>query len=163
MLSSFSEAFDKSKIVAFVNFQGMKVADLTDLRRTVRKAGGTMQVVKKTLINRALKEKGIDLSVEDFKGEIAAVFGFNDEIEVVKIVDEFAKSKQLPEFRGGVMGVAVLSEAEIKTLAALPSREELLAKLVGSIYSPVRGIVQVLGGNMRALVYALQAISEAKQ
>ena len=161
-ITRFSELFEKSKIVVFINFQGMKVVDVSALRRVVREKGGAVQVLKKTLIHRVFAAKSLPLEVLAYEGEIEAIFGFDDEVSVVKILDGIAKEKQRPEFRGAVMGSVLLSAQELKELAQLPSREELLAKAVGSIASPMSGFVNVCAGTMRSLIYALQAIQNNK-
>ena len=140
----------------------MNVTDITNLRSILRAAGGSMQVLKKTLMQRVLDEQKIDLDARAFEGEIAAVFGFEDEVGVVKVLDKFAKATKRPEFRAGIMGSTLLSDVELKQLASIPSREELLAKAVGSMAAPMTGIVNVFAGSMRNLVYALQAIGESK-
>ena len=162
ILTAFKDSLSKGKIVVFVNFQDMNVADITDLRNMLRQEGGSMQVLKKTLIQRVLDEQNIALDARSFEGEVAAVFGFEDEVGVVKVLDKFAKATKRPEFRAGIMGSTLLSDVELKQLASIPSREELLAKAVGSMAAPMTGIVNVFVGTMRNLVYALHAIGESK-
>ena len=162
ILTTFKDGLSRGKIVVFVNFQGMSVADVTELRRALREVGGSMQVLKKTLIQHVLDEQNIALGARSFEGEIAAIFGFEDEIGVVKALDTFAKETKRPEFRAGIMGSALLSDEELKQLARIPSRDELLAKAVGSLAAPMTGMVNVFVGNVRNLVYALNAIGQNK-
>ena len=161
-LTKFADSLNKSKIAVFVNFQGMNVSDVSELRNSIRKDGGSMQVVKKTLIKRAAKDKGVAVDTETLGGEIAAVFGFEDEIGVVKTLAAAAKGKERPEFRGAIMGLEVLTAAMVGQLAMIPSRQVLLGQFVGSINSPVSGFVQVLSGNLRNFVQVLHAIQEKK-
>ena len=161
-ITQLKESFGMGKIVVFVNFQGMNVGAVTKLRRAISAEGGAMQVLKKTLINRVLVDLGHAIDARALSGEIAAIFGFNDEVGVVKVLAEFAKEKGLPAFRAGVMGSVILDEAALKTLAKIPSREKLLGSLVGSIASPMSGIMNVFVGNVRNLVYALNAIQKSK-
>ncbi len=159
-IAAFEKSMQQSKIVVFVNFQGMNVANITDLRNSIRECGGSIQVLKKTLIQRVLDESKVDINTLVFEGEIAAVFGFQDEIGVVKILSAFAKEKDHSTFRGGVMGSVLLDEEALAQLARIPGRDELLAKAVGSLAAPMSGIVNVFVGNMRNLVYALNAIGK---
>lgn len=161
-LQAFQQIFDKGKIVFFVNFQGMKVEDLNRLRAAIRALGGHVQVIKKTLINKALESRGVQLDVKSFVGEIAAIIGLAEETAVVKAVNEFAKETNLPEFRGGVMGKELLTPAHLKELASIPSREFLLARLAAGFLAPVSGFVNVLRGNMSNVVYVLHAIHEKR-
>ena len=163
ILITFKDNLSKGKILVFVNFKDMNVADVTSLRNMLREEGGSMQVLKKTLIQRVLDEQNIALDARSFEGEVAAVFGFEDEVGVVKVLDKFAKATKRPEFHAGIMGSILLSDVELKQLASIPSREELLAKAVGSIAAPMSGIVNVFVGNVRNLVYALNAIGQKKK
>src|SRR3989338_7717607 len=99
-VATFNDSLGRSRVTAFVNFKGMSAHDLTELRAALREKGGEMQVIKKRLIKYALESQDKVLDVLSFEGEIAAVFGFGDEISVVKVLDEVAKEKKLPEFRG---------------------------------------------------------------
>lgn len=161
-VAQFKEKFDSGKIVVFVNFQGMSVSDVTKLRRVISAKGGAMQVLKKTLMDRALLQLDYKVDIRSLQGEIAAIFGFEEELSVVKAIDEFAKEKGLPAFRIGLMGSTVLDEGALKVLAKIPSREILLGSLVGSIAAPMSGILNVFIGNARNLVYALNAIGKSK-
>ncbi|MBI2462998.1 MAG: 50S ribosomal protein L10 [Candidatus Spechtbacteria bacterium] len=161
-LTKFVDSLKKSKIVVFVNFQGMNVKDVSELRNQIRQNGGAMQVVKKTLIKRASQEKGITVDTAMLGGEIAAVFGYDDEVGVVKTLDAAAKGKERPEFRGGIMGMEALNAVMVKQLASIPSRIQLLSQFVGGINAPVSGFVQVLSGNLRNFVQVMHAIHEKK-
>lgn len=161
-LTKFADSLKKSKIAVFVNFQGMNVKDVSELRNQIRKNGGAMQVVKKTIIKRAAQDKGVTVDTETLGGEIAAVFGYDDEVSVVKTLDAAAKGKERPELRGGIMGMEVLNAVMVKQLASIPSRAQLLAQFVGGINAPVSGFVQVLSGNLRNLVQVMHAIQEKK-
>ena len=161
-ITSFQDNFARGKIVVFVNIQGMGVGDMTGLRTIIRETGGSVQVLKKTLIQRVLDTQSIALDIRAMEGEVAAVFGFSDEVGVVKAINTFAKELKLPEFRAGIMGSALLSEGELRQLALIPGREVLLAQMVGSMAAPMSGIVNVFAGTMRNFVYALSAIGEKK-
>jgi len=133
------------------------------LRNEVRESGGRYVVVKKTLLKRVLDEKKIDgINPLDMEGQIAVAFGMSDAVATAKVVNTIRKELEKPAIIAGLMDGKVLKMEEVIQLASLPSREELLAKLVGSINAPVSGFVNVLGGTLRSLVYALNAVKEQK-
>jgi large subunit ribosomal protein L10 len=115
-------------------------------------------------MNLAFQDVKIEgLNVKDFEGRVAAIFAYEDEIAPAKIVDEFKKTHDDNiDFVGGILENKFLSKEEITVLAKLPSRQELYAKIVGSLNAPVSGFVNVLAGNLRGLVNVLKAIEEKK-
>jgi len=158
-----SRELDGAKVVIFTDFKGMDMFSISLLRNKIREVGGRYVVVKKTLLNRVLGERKIEgLSSFEMEGQIAVVFGTNDSVATAKAVYEIKKEVGLPNILGGIMDGSVLTAEEIIHLASLPAREELLAKLVGSINAPISGFVNVLAGNIRGLVYTLNAIKEQK-
>ena len=121
-------------------------------------------VAKKTLMNLAFAEAKIEnLSIKDFEGRVAVVFGYEDEVAPAKIVGEFKKThKDNIDFLGGILENKYLNKEEVSALSKLPSKQELYAKIVGSLNAPVSGFVNVLAGNLRGLVTVLKAIEEKK-
>lgn len=162
IIKDLADKFRKSKAVVFSDFKGLTVKDMTDLRRELRKEGVSFDVVKKTLINVALKDAGIEMDVKKLEGQIAVAVSGKDEVAAAKIIAKAAKANENLKIAGGLLGVKELSVEEIKSLAKLPSKEELLGKLVGTLNAPVSGFVNVLAGNLRGLVTVLKAVSEKK-
>ena len=164
ILQKLNEKIKKAKSIVFAEFDGLGVKDNEKLRIKLKQENSEYYVAKKTLLNIALKEEKIkDLDVEKFNGRVATVFGYKDEVAPAKIVDEFKKThEEKINFIGGVLENNYLSAEKIQKLAKLPSKEELYAKIVGSINAPISGFVNVLAGNMRNLVYVLKAIEEKK-
>lgn len=164
MLDKFGQGLEKSKASVFVNFSGIPVKEIDQLRQKCKEAGAEYLVTKKTLLKKTLTEKGL---VQDdsrqFEGEIATVFGYEDEVAPAKLVSEFAKSHDNMKILGGILENGLIDEAKVKALSVLPAKEELLAKLVGSLAAPMSGLVNVLQGNIRGLVYALNALKDKKQ
>jgi large subunit ribosomal protein L10 len=138
------------------------VKDMTQLRRDLRAEGVDLQVLKKTLMNRALKEAGIEMDAKVLEGQVAIAISSRDEVAAAKIIAKLAKVNENLKIVGGILGTKELSTAEVNALAKLPSKEELLSKLVGTLNAPVSGFVNVLAGNMRGFVTALQAIADKK-
>lgn len=152
----------ESKSIIFVDYKGLKVKDITELKNQLREAGVEYVVSRKTLIDIALKDIGIETSIKGLEGQIAVSFSKEDEVVAAKIIEKFAKKNDNLKMLGGILGVQVMSQEEVKALAKIPSREELLAKVVGSIKAPVSGFVNVLSGNLRGLAQVLNAIKEQK-
>jgi len=162
IVKDLAEKIKKSKAVVFSDFKGLKVKDMTNLRRELSKEGTDMKVVKKTLMNLALKDAGIELDTNKFEGQIAVAVSEKDEVMAAKIIAKFAKVNENIKIVGGILGDKVLAKEEVMALAKLPTKEELLAKLVGTLERPVSGFVNVLAGNLRGLVQVLKAISDNK-
>lgn len=159
------EKISKSKSVVFAGFNALGVKDNESLRDQLRQEKSEYYVAKKTLMNLALKENGMDINVKDFDGKVAAIFSYEDEVAPAKIIGNFRKDKEKEGklfFLGGILEGKLLSKQQVEVLAALPSKQELYAKMVGSLNAPVSGFVNVLAGNLRGLVGVLKAISEKK-
>ncbi|MDX1608081.1 MAG: 50S ribosomal protein L10 [Candidatus Spechtbacterales bacterium] len=155
--------FDSAKVVLFTDFKGMDVNSITALRRKVREVGGRFVVVKKTLLKRILEEKKVEgLDPLEMEGQIAVAFGSDDAVATAKAVNEMKKEVEAPQIIAGIMEGSLLSAEQVIELASLPGREELLGKVVGTINAPLSGFVNVLHGNLRGLVYALNAIKDQK-
>jgi large subunit ribosomal protein L10 len=151
-----------SKAVVFSDFKGLSVKDMTILRRELRSEGVDFKVVKKTLINIALKDTGMSADTKVMEGQIAVAVSQEDEVAAAKIIAKMAKANENIKIVSGILGKNTLSREEVMALAKLPSKEELLAKLVGTLNAPVSGFVRVLSGNMRGLVQVLKAVSETR-
>jgi large subunit ribosomal protein L10 len=158
IVKELAEKLGRQKAVVFADFTGLKVKDLADLKSKLRKQDAEFKVAKKTLMKVAFKEKGIAVDPESLAGEIALVMGYNDETAPAKMVYEFSKTNQNIKILGGLLENKLLAADQVLNLAKLPSKPELLAKLVGSISSPSRNFVGVLQGNIRGLVTVLSKI-----
>jgi len=163
LVKGLSEKIKASKSAVFVDYKGLKVKDATDLKKSLRKAGVDYVVVRKTLLDIALKNAGIEgASIKALDGQIALSLSNTDEISGAKIIDTFSKTNENVKMLGGVLGKQVMNAEEVKALAKIPSKEELLAKLVYTLNAPVSGFVNVLAGNLRGLVQVLNAVKEQK-
>ena len=150
----------KQKSIVFADFTGLKVKDLTALKIKLRQNNAEFKVAKKTLMKVAFQEKGIDIDPKTLAGEVALVMGYGDEVAPAKMVYEFSKTNQNIKILGGLLENNALTIAQVNSLAMLPSKQELLAKLVGSISAPSRNLVGVLQGNIRGLVQVLSQIKK---
>lgn len=154
------DKFTRKKIAIFSDFHGVSVAKLQALRRLLKKESAEYKVSKKTLLDRALTEAGIQLKTKEMQGELGVAFGYADEVAPAKALLKFSKENETFKILGGILGEKVLGAKEILALAKLPSIEILLAQLVGMLASPIRGFTTVLQGNLRNLVVVLTKIRD---
>ncbi|EKE03751.1 MAG: hypothetical protein ACD_20C00157G0028 [uncultured bacterium] len=155
----------KAKVAIVTDYRGLTVAEITDLRRQLQKEGADYTVVKNTLTKIAIKDTPYDGLEKLLEGPSAVVFGFEDQVAPAKVLTQFIKKAKKIELklRGGVLDGKVLSPAEVTQLSELPSKEELYAKMLGSINSPATGIVNTVNGVMRALVIATDGVRKQKE
>lgn len=155
ILQKIGENLKLSNSLLFVDYKGLKVKELLLLRKQLKELGAKLQVAKKTLLKKALQEKGIDMDLKGMEGQIAAIFAFEDAFSPAKSVAAFAKTAEALKILGGYIENQVRGADTMKEIASLPSKEELLGKLVGSIASPMSGFLNVITGNIKGLVYIL--------
>ena len=158
-LKGLGEHVEKQHSILFINYKGIKVKELLVLRKQLKDLGAKLQVAKKTLLKKALQEKGIDMDLKGMDGQVAAIFSFQDAFLPIKSVAAFAKTAENIKILGGYIESQVRDERAMKEIASLPSKEELLGRLVGSIASPMSGFLTVMQGNIKGLVVALNAIA----
>lgn len=162
LVKDLAKKLKDSKAVVFSDYKGLPVKDMTVLRRELKASGIELKVLKKTLISLAMKDAGIEMNVKKLEGQIALAVSGKDEVVAAKIIAKAAKANENLKIVGGILGIKELSAAEVNALAKVLSKEELLAKLAGTLNAPVSGFVNVLAGNLRGLVQALKAISETR-
>ena len=147
----------KQKSVIFVAIDKLKVKDISGLRRKLKEAGGKLKVAKKTLIKLTFEKNKLKLP-EDLTGEIALIFGLDNEISPIKSAFQFSKENENLRILSGIFEGKLVGKEEVIAIAQLPSREELLAQLVGTISAPMSGFINVLQGNIKGLIYVLNKI-----
>lgn len=162
LVKELTQKANDAKSIIFVDYKGLKVKDIDEIKKSLREAKVEYLVARKTLLEIALKETGVTMDVRGMDGQVAAAFSYEDEVVASKTLDKFAKTNENLKFFGGVLEGKVMSATEVKALAKLPSKPELLGKLVGTLNAPVSGFVNVLAGNMRGLVQVLNAVKEQK-
>jgi len=153
----------EAKAIYLADFTGIDVAAVTDLRRKLREASIEYEVVKNRLAKRAAEAAGIDGMVEFFNGPTAIAFSDEDPVAPAKILQEFIDAGGKLAIKTGFIDGQLLSEAQVKELASLPSKEELLSLVVGGIQAPIYGLASVLNGLLRNLVGVIAAIEEKQQ
>ncbi len=142
LLSELNELFTKSEIVVVSHYKGLTVAEVSELRDNIRKAGAGFKVTKNRITRLALKGTNFENLIDLFKGPTAIAFA-NDPISACKACVEFAKTNEKLIVVGGAMGTGVLTIDEIKKLAAIPSMDELRAKIIGLLQAPAAQLARV--------------------
>ncbi len=155
--------FSKMKTAVFANFEKLSVKDAEELRAICREAGIDYVVAKKTLLKLALAKSGLkEIDSDKVEGGVATAIGYEDEVAPAKVLNEFAKKHEALVLKGGIFEKRFIDLVKVKSLAAIPSKLELLAKIVGSLNNPLTGLVRVLQGNLGGLVRVLNRIHPVK-
>ncbi len=149
------EKLKLSKALVFADYKGMSMKQLSELRNKLREVKGELAITKNTLMERALPSSKFD-------GPTATLFAYDDEISPIKILVKALKDTGIGKIKSGFLGTEALDETKILKLASLPSKDELRGKTVGVLVAPLQGILSVLNGNLRNLVYALNQIKISK-
>ncbi len=165
IVAAMQEKLTSAQGAVFVGFTGLTVADVTKLRRKFIAAGVEYKVIKNTLTRIAADNAGMNNLDPILEGPTALAVSNEDAVAPAKVLKEFIKESktQAIQIKAGLLNGQVIDVAAVEELASLPSREELLAKLLGSMQAPIVNTVNVLQGNIRNLVYALNAVREAKE
>lgn len=158
ILEQLKEKIERQKITIFVNFWNVKANELFKLRKKVKEKGGELKVAKKNLVKIAFEKSKIKIEMEKLIGQIALVFGYEDEISIAKTVWEFSKENPNLKILAGIFENKFLNENEIIELAKLPAREEILREIVSTISAPILNFVEVLKANLRNFVFVLSQI-----
>lgn len=158
----------KSKLVAaqavvLTDYRGLTVKKITELRRRLRQAGVEYRVAKNTLTSLAAREANLADLDQYLSGPTALAFGETDPVAPAKVLVDFAKENKELTIKGGVLDGRVIGADQIKALADLPSREVLLARVLGGMQAPLVGMASVLSGTLRGFVYALDAYRRQRE
>ncbi len=133
-----------ASLVLLVDYRGINVSDVTELRKSVREIGAEYSVIKNNITRRALKECGIDTLDEALEGPTAVIIAQEEYLPALKVIYKFAKANDYYKIKAGVLDGKVSSVEELSTLAQLPSREELIAKLAGCLLANVSKLAATL-------------------
>ncbi len=155
-------AWSESTAGVVTHYRGLSVSQMGDLRRALHQAGVSIQVVKNTLARRAAEGTDFKAAEELFTGPVAIAYG-KDPVAMAKAISEFAKKNDALTVCGGVLDGKMVDVSGVKALASLPSREVLLAKMLGSMQSPVSGFVRTLAEVPASFVRTLAAVRDQKQ
>ncbi len=154
--------FGAMKGAILSDYRGLNVQQMAELRTRLRQVAVELQVVKNTLARRAAADTAFASVVDHFVGPTSVAYTDDDVVAMAKALTEYAKTEPKLEIRVGLVEGQVLSVEQVQALAEVPPREVLLARLLGSLQSPIAGLVGVLQGVQRQLLYVLLAIKTAK-
>lgn len=162
------EKFLKSKVVIFADYKGVKATEMDELRKIVRNGKGEVRVIKNNVIRKALADRsdftpGAKQLLEDIAGPVLVTFSYDDPAVVAKAINGFAKTHEALQLRTSLMGNESVSSEDVKALADLPSKEILVAQLLGVLNGPIRNFVGVLAAVPRGFVTVLDAVGKKKQ
>ena len=164
-VAEIKEKLSGTKGAVLTNYRGISVAMDTKLRRKLREAGVEYRVVKNTFTRIAAAEVGISGLDPYLEGPTAIAISYTDPVAPAKVISDFIKENKLQtmEIKAGLVEGKVIDDKGVKALASLPPREVLIAQMLGSMQAPLTGLVNVLQGNIRNLVYALEAVRKQKE
>ncbi len=157
------EKIEAAKSIVLMNYHGLNVGEVTDLRNKFRAEEVEYKVYKNTLMKRAFTELGYEGLDEVLKGPSSIAFSMADAVPAAKIASEFAKDHEALEIKSGILDGKVISTDMIESLAKLPSREVLIAQVLGGLNAPIQGLANVLSGTIRGLAVVLNAIAEKQR
>ncbi len=153
----------RAQSVIVLDYRGLTVAEVSDLRSKFREAGVEYKVIKNNMLKRAADELKIEGMDDFFKGPTAVAFGYEDPVSAAKILCKFVKGVNKTQIKGGLLDGKAMDAAGIENLSKLPSKEELIAKMLGSMNAPITNFALALQAIPRGLACALKAVAEQKQ
>lgn len=163
IVAEISEQFKRMKGAAFVSVSGFTMTHADALRSKARENNVDIFISKKTLLLLAAKDAGIDGVVPDaLQGSILTAVSYGDEVTAAKVLKDFLKDKEIGTFVAGILENRLIGATDVKRVADLPSKEQLLGQLVGTLQAPISGFVRVLAGNLSGLVTVLDAVKAKK-
>jgi large subunit ribosomal protein L10 len=148
--------------IYLADYKGLSVAKTSELRKQLKGASAKIQVVKNRVFKHVLKEAGVTGLDGGLKGSSAMIYGSGDPVATAKILKDFIKANEKPVIKIGSLQGSILSAKDVEALAAMPSREIMLGKVVGTIAAPMSQLVGVLNQKVASVLYVLKAIEEKK-
>ncbi len=161
-ISEFAEGIGQATNAFLIDFKGITVPQVTELRKQVRETGSEYVVVKNTLALIAVKDSPLKTLEKQFTGMTAVAYNRTDAVALAKALTKFAKDVPTVQFKGAMLNGQIVPAAEIQNIASLPSREELVSRLLFLLQSPIRALVTVLNANIRNLAVVLDQIAKQK-
>src|SRR5262245_2422734 len=156
-VADLSDKLSRTQLTLVTDYRGLTVAEISDLRRKLRETGAELIVAKNTLTLRAAKETGHEALEPLLAGPTALTFAYQDAAKTAKAINDFNKGPKKLVIRGGMLGKSVLNAGALDQVASLPTREQVLAQIVGGVAAPVAGVVGVVNAAVTNVLYALQA------
>ena len=163
MLANIKADLEAAGAVWVVDYRGLTVKEIQQLRRNIREADGQMKVYKNTIMHLALSQADLPTLDDLLAGPSAFVFAGTDVAASAKAIKEFAKDNEKLEIKGGLMDGAAVSAAEVEAIASLPSREVLMAQIAGAISGVARGLATSINGVPRGVAQVVKAVADQKE
>lgn len=163
LVARYQEGLAEAEHAFLVDFQGVDVPQVTELREEIRSTGGRYEVVKNTLARLAIQGKPLEELRESFQGPIAVAYTDDDVVGLAKALTEFAKKVPVFEFRGGLVSGQRVEVEQIEEIARLPSREDLVAKLLFLLQSPITRLARTLNAVTRDFAVVLDQVARKKE
>lgn len=161
-ISQMKEKIEKAKVAIVSDYKGLSVEEITRLRREIQKEDGDYMVTKNTLAKIAIKGTDYEVLTDALTGPVAIAFGFEDQVAPAKALAKFIKESKKGEILAAALDGKLLSADEAKALATLPSKQEIIAKMLGCINSPASGIANSINAVMSSLTRAVAAVRDQK-
>lgn len=161
-IASLKDNFSKASAVVFADYKGVTSEEMNTLRRSLREKKVLVKVAKNNLVRIALKGTPKEQAVEKLAGPTVTLFALGDAVEAAKAVADYAKKVEAFSIKEGFLGDQVMNEAQIKQLATLPSKPQLVAQLLSVMNGPARNFVSVLNAVQRDFTRVVQAIADKK-
>jgi len=162
LVEEVQDKFKRANATFVAEYQGIKAQEMNEFRAALRKTSMDFKVVRNTLARRAVKGTALESLASELTGPTAIAFSYSDAAAAAKTLVQFAKEQPRLKLKVGTLGEKVITVREITGLAELPSRDVLLAKMLGSMKAPMTGIAGVLAGVPRKFLFALNAIKDQK-
>ncbi|MGZ5476389.1 MAG: 50S ribosomal protein L10 [Thermoanaerobaculia bacterium] len=157
------ESIGQATNAFLIDFKGITVPQVTELRRQVRETGSRYVVVKNTLALIAVKDSPLKTLEKQFSGMTAVAYNRTDAVALAKALTKFAKDVPTVSFKGAMLNGQIVPASQIQNIASLPSRQELVSKLLFLMQSPIRGLITVLNANIRKIAVVLDQIAKQKE
>jgi large subunit ribosomal protein L10 len=161
-VAEIKERFNAAESVLMIDYRGLSVKEMQELRRELRANGSDVKIYKNSLTEIAIRELALPNMDELLEGPTAFVFVSEDPVAPAKALTTFAKAHKALELKGGFVDNQVVNADGLKAIATLPSREELIAKLLGTMQNPIVGFARVLNGPVEAFARTVQAVADQK-
>jgi large subunit ribosomal protein L10 len=163
VVDELKQKIEAARVLIISDYRGVTVKQITELRSKLYSQESEFRIIKNTLLRRAFEKAGLEKLNEHLEGPIGVLLGYQDPMEPLKSLVDFMDEVEKGEIKGGVVEKTIIDQKTITDMAKLPPREVLLARVAGGLNAPIYGLVNVLRGNIRKLVYALNAVREKKE
>ena len=156
-IADLTDKLSRTQMTLVTDYRGLTVAEITELRKKLRETGAELIVAKNTLTLIAAKETGYEALEQFLSGPTALAFAFQDAAKTAKAINDYNKGPKKLVVRGGMLGKSTLAANALDQVASLPTREQVLAQIVGGVSAPVAGVVGVINAAISNVLYVLQA------